>query len=210
MTAIKNDGWIEKNPVRAFERQGMKEVLPDIILPKKEAIVRLAARAPGTLTHFPGFLEATGGRVTEMAMLQWSDIVGLENPIEGHVEVTLHHTKGGKVRAIELRQAVIDILLKIRRSNSSPYVFSNKTDHGYYRDPSNLFWEYGQETGFGARLHDLRHKFAIERLREGWSIYRVQQYIGHGSVLTTERYYLRYLTQAQQAKVKSDGNNGFR
>ncbi|NIY78760.1 site-specific integrase [Celeribacter sp. HF31] len=108
------------------------------------------------------------------------------------------------------RQQIVAYVSVRFSGGSSPYVFSNKTEHGYNKDPSNLFWEYGQETGFGARLHDLRHKFAIERLREGLSIYRVQQYIGHGSVLTTERYYLRYLTQAQQDKVKSDGNNGFR
>ncbi len=210
MTAMKNDGWIEENPVQKFEKQGMKEVLPDIVIPTEAAIARLSDRAPGTLTFFPRFLEATGGRVTEMALLQWSDIAGMESPKEGNVFATLRNTKGRKVRTIELTQKAIDILLQLPRSNSSLYVFSNTTEHGFYKDPSNLFWEYGQETGFGARLHDLRHKFAIERLREGWSIYKVQKYIGHGSVLTTERYYLRYLSQQQQERARSDGDNGFR
>lgn len=210
MNAIKNSGWIEANPVRLYEKQGMKEVLPDIVLPTEQGIQKLSARAPGTLQYFPNFLNATGGRVTEMAMLQWSDISGMGNPVEGNVQAVLRNTKGGKVRTIGLRQEAIDILMKIPRSNASPYVFWNTTEHGYYKDSSNLFWEYGQETGFGARLHDLRHKFAIERLKEGWSIYKVQKYIGHGSLLTTERYYLRYLTQEEIARVKADGDNGFR
>lgn len=210
MRSIKNDGWIETNPVQNYEKQGMKEILPVIIPPSEASIQKLSARAPGTLFYFPKFLDATGGRVTEMAMLLWSDISGFENPVEGNVQAILRNTKGKKVRAIELRQEVIDILLKIPRSNASPYVFWNSTEHGYYKDPSNLFWEYGQETGFNARLHDLRHKFAIERLKEGWSIYRVQKYIGHGSVLTTERYYLRYLTEEEKARVSADGDNGFR
>lgn len=210
MKSIKNDGWIETNPVQNYEKQGMKEVLPDIVLPSEASIHKLSARAPGTLNYFPKFLDATGGRVTEMAMLPWSDISGLENPVEGNVQAILRNTKGKKVRAIELRQQAIDILLKIPRSNVSPYIFWNSTEHGYYKDPSNLFWEYGEETGFDARLHDLRHKFAIERLKEGWSIYRVQKYIGHGSVLTTERYYLRYLTAEEIARVSADGDNGFR
>ncbi|UWR66169.1 tyrosine-type recombinase/integrase [Phaeobacter inhibens] len=210
MSSIKNQGWIDENPVRLFEKQGMKEVLPVITLPSNMAIQKLSARAPGTLHYFPSFLDATGGRVTEMALLLWADVSGLDNPVEGNVKATLRNTKGKKVRAIELRQQAIDILLKIPRSNVSPYIFWNSTEHGYYKDPSNLFWEYGQETGFDARLHDLRHKFAIERLKEGWSIYRVQKYIGHGSVLTTERYYLRYLTAEEKARVSADGDNGFR
>ena len=209
MTSIRNDGWIDENPVRNFEKQGMKEVLPDITLPTQQAITDLAARAPGTLSFFPGFLDATGGRVTEMAKLAWSDISGFETPVEGHVQATLRHTKGGKVRTIKLRQAAIDILVKLPRSNQSPYLFWNTTEHGFYKDPSNLFWEYGQETGFGARLHDLRHKFAIERLKEGCSIYRVQKYIGHGSLTTTERYYLRFLTQEESDRVRADGSSEF-
>jgi integrase/recombinase XerD len=210
MRAIKNDGWIDANPVSAFEKQGMKEVLPDIVIPTDESIAKLSERAPGTLAHFPGFLNATGGRVTEMARLEWRDIAGLDKPFEGNVLATLRFTKGGKVRTIELTQKAIDILLNVPRSNSSSYVFWNRTEHGFYQDASNLFWEYGQETDFGARLHDLRHRFAIDRLREGWSVYRVQKYIGHDSVKTTERYYLRYLSQQQQDRVRSDGDNGFR
>ncbi len=210
MRAMKNDGWIEENPVKNFEKQGMKEVLPDIVIPSEAAIAKLSDRAPGTLAYFPSFLDATGGRVTEMALIQWPDISSMDRPEQGKVFATLRNTKGGKVRTIELTQAAIDLLLQIPRSNASAYVFWNSTEHGFYRDPSNLFWEYGQETGFGARLHDLRHKFAIERLREGWSVYKVQKYIGHGSLLTTERYYFRYLSQAQQEGARSDGDNGFR
>ena len=40
------------------------------------------------------------------------------------------------------------------------------------------------------------------------SLYRVQRYIGHGSVKTTERYYFRYLTQGQQVVANADGNVG--
>lgn len=209
MADIKMRGWIDENPVALFERQGMNEVLPEITLPKNAAIKKLGQRAPGTLEFFPEFLNQTGGRVKETALLTWSDIEGIERPIEGNVKMTYRWTKGEKIRVISLRQAAIDILLRVPRSNSSPYIFWNRSDHGHYKDASNLFWEYGQETGFGARLHDIRHKFAIERLKEGWSIYRVSRYIGHVSVGTTERYYLRYLTQEQQDAARSDGDNGF-
>nr|WP_268968524.1 site-specific integrase [Palleronia pontilimi] len=186
----------------------MKENLPDIALPTEAAIQKLGQRAPGTLAFFPGFLDATGGRVTELSMIKWSDLNGMDRPVEGNVTLTLRHTKGRKVRTITLRQQAIDILTQIRRSNRSPYVFCNKTEDGFYRSAANLFGDYAQETGFGARLHDIRHKFAIERLKEGWSVYCVQRYIGHGSVKTTERYYFRYLSQEQQEVANADGNVG--
>lgn len=208
MRHIKNKKWIETNPVQQFEKLDMRESLPDIVLPTDAAIQQLGQRAPGTLAFFPGFLNETGGRVTEMAMMRWADLKGLERPVEGHVTLTLRHTKGRKVRTITLRQQAIDILLRIPRSNRSPYVFWNKTDEGFYKSAANLLWDYAQETAFGARLHDIRHKFAVERLQEGWSVYRVQRYIGHGSVKTTERYYFRYLTQEQQQVAIADGNVG--
>jgi site-specific recombinase XerD len=208
MSHIKNKGWIEMNPVLQFERAGMKEILPDVVLPTHNAIIKLGRRAPGTLCFFPGFLDETGGRVTEMSRIKWSDVNGLDRPVEGNVTLTLRHTKGRKVRTIMLRQGAINILLQVPHSNRSPYIFWNKTEAGFYRSASNLFWEYAQETEFGARLHDIRHKFAIERLQEGWSVYRVQRYIGHGSVKTTERYYFRYLTQEQQTIANADGNAG--
>ena len=208
MAHIKNLGWIEVNPVLQFEKQGMKEALPDIVLPSDTAIGALGQRAPGTLTFFADFLNEMGGRANETALIKWTDLAGMDDPFEGNVTLTLRHTKGRKVRTITLRQQAIDLLLRIPRSNRSPFVFWNKTEDGYYRSVANLFWEYGQETGFGARLHDIRHKFAIERLREGWSVYRVQRYIGHGSVNTTERYYFRYLSQEQQEIATADGNVG--
>lgn len=38
------------------------------------------------------------------------------------------------------------------------------------------------------RVHDLRHRFAIEYLRAGGDIYRLSRILGHSSVKTTEIY----------------------
>lgn len=53
MNAIKNSGWLEVNPVLLYEKQGMKEVLPDIVLPTEHSIQKLSARTHGTLQYFP-------------------------------------------------------------------------------------------------------------------------------------------------------------
>ena len=85
MSHIKNEGWIEINPVLQFEKKGMKENLPDIVLPTDDAIQKLGQRAPGTLSFFPSFLDETGGRVTEMSMIKWGDLNGMDRPVEGNV-----------------------------------------------------------------------------------------------------------------------------
>lgn len=207
MTHLKNKKWIDENPVKAYEKVGLRENLPDIVLPEYSAIQRLADRASGTLKYFPLFMDACGCRVTEAAMVRWSDIKGLDK--EEGAKLTFRRTKGGIARTILLRPEAIKILRQIPRSNRSPYVFWNDSEHGHYKDISNLFWQFGQEVDFGSRLYDIRHKFAVERLQEGWSVYRVSRYLGHRSVKTTERYYFRYLTQEEQARALADGDNGF-
>jgi integrase len=89
--------------------------------------------APGTLSFFPAFLDRTGGRVSEMSKIQWMDVNGMDRPVEGHVTLTLRHTKGRKVRTITLRQEAIDILLQIPQSNRGSYVFRNSTEDCYCR-----------------------------------------------------------------------------
>lgn len=207
MRFMKNKAWIDANPVDAYEKIGMAEKLPYVSLPTDSAIRLLAERAPGTLSYFPEFLNATGGRVTEAALLKWSDILDL-NSVSHKASITFRKAKGGKVRTVEATPQAVKILQQIPRSNRSPYVFWNEEEHGYYKSIANLFYEYREDIEFGSRLHDIRHKFAVERLREGWSIYRVCGYLGHGSVLTTERYYLRHLTQEQQEHIRMDGFNG--
>ncbi len=204
----RNKDWEVENAVARFEKQGMKEGQFDFAEPSLEDIERLAERAPGTLRFLPLFLRATGNRVTETTRARWSDVEGFGAPDGVPVKMYLRHTKGGRRRTIVLPDEAVEILKRIPRSNRSDYIFWNGTDHGFYQDASNLFWQYGQETAFRARLHDLRHAFALEKLREGWSIYRVSRHLGHRSVLTTERYYLHKLTDDEIARVSSDGDNG--
>ena len=97
----------------------------------------------------------------------------------------------------------------MRRSNQWPYDFFNSGEEGWYRDLSTPFWEYGQDVRFGARLHDLRHGFAIRMPRAGWSTYRVSAHLGVSSVTMTERSYFRSQNEAQQARAGASGDNGF-
>lgn len=203
-----NREWLSENPLDAYRKQGMKEELPPIVLPDDAGVARIVARSPGTFGHLVRFIDREGTRAKETALLQWPDIAF--DPLDpASAQATLRHTKGGQPRVIDLAPETVAMLRSMPRSNRSPYVFFNSGEGGWHKDVSTRFWEYAQDVEFGARLHDLRHRFAIRKLKEGWSIYRVSAHLGHRSVLTTERYYFRYLTEEQRLRARRSGNNGF-
>lgn len=53
----------------------------------------------------------------------------------------------------------------------------------------------------GFRFHDLRHRYAVDYLRDGGNIYDLQKILGHSSIRTTELY-LDYLTPDEQKFAK--------
>src|SRR5262249_26765303 len=63
----------------------------------------------------------------------------------------------------------------------------------------------GEVTRF--RFHDLRHRFAVDYLQGGGSIYDLQQHLGHTSVKTTE-VYLAYLSPGEQRAAKFGSASG--
>ena len=204
----RNRKWIDANPLEDFGKQGMKEKLPPISLPTEDAITRMIERGPETFGCLVRFIDREGTRATETARIRWDDI-DFDPADPTKATATLRHTKGGVPRVINLQPETVAMLREMPRTNRCPYVFFNTGKEGWYRDLSTRFWEYGQDVRFGARLHDLRHGFAIRMLKAGWSIYRVSAHLGHRSVTTTERYYFRYLTEAQQARARASGDNGF-
>ena len=208
MVYCKNKGWVCTNPVQLYEKQGMTEELPPIVLPNEDAIGRILSRGSLTFACLIRFIRAEGTRATESARIEWPDITF--NPDDPtRATCLLRHTKGGEPRVIDLELTTVAMLHEMPRSNRWPYVFFNDGDEGWFRDLSTRFWQYGQDVEFGARLHDLRHEFAIRKLREGWSVYRVSRHLGHKSILTTERYYFRYLTDKEKTRARNSGNNGF-
>jgi integrase len=58
------------------------------------------------------------------------------------------------------------------------------------------------------RLHDLRHAYSVDYLtRNPTRLRPLSQYLGHTTVSTTERYYLRFLSDEQQ-RLAAQGQIG--
>ena len=57
------------------------------------------------------------------------------------------------------------------------------------------------------RFDDLRHRFAVDYLGNGGSIYDLQRHLGHSSIKVTE-IYLAHLTPEQERSARSGRTAG--
>jgi integrase len=92
--------------------------------------------------------------------------------------------KGKKLRHVPLNVAALDALAKRRKlAPDSELVCPGLEDHRAWWDAvrAEASIDY-------ACWHDLRHTFASRLVMNGVDIYRVKELLGHGSVVTTERY----------------------
>jgi integrase len=152
-----------------------------------------------------GLLAVTGLRVGEALRMRRED-ADLDQGV-----LTIRDTKFGKSRLVPVHPTTREVLLRYaaRRDEhpdrrSSPYFFV--TERGrrlpfQYVHP--VFWKLSRQIGLrgpadhtGPRLHDLRHRFAVQALvawyRAGKDVERhlpaLSTYLGHGCVRDTYWY----------------------
>lgn len=201
--AIEQD-WCETNPARERARR-IKETRDPITLPTPADIERVLEPMTGGIEDIARLAWLTGMRLDELLKLQ-----------RRHVKAStifVAHAKGSKQRTIDLFPEAARIIARQAASMVTPLVFHHD-GVGYSGVSSNFAravktaqrkaHKDGQDfTQF--RFHDLRHFFAVEALQSGrMGLYELAKHLGHTSVLTTERHYLKYLTP-EQAKSAKDG-----
>ncbi|MFL5735930.1 MAG: tyrosine-type recombinase/integrase [Actinomycetota bacterium] len=126
-----------------------------------------------------------GLRIAEVSGLQWSDI-DLED--QG-IRVL---GKGAKERIVPMSEHLTEILggWRLRDGQGGTYVFPGQR-HGRPLSTVTL-WRDVSDAARLARVtvspHRLRHTAASELLREGADIRRVQVFLGHASLATTQVY----------------------
>ncbi len=131
-------------------------------------------------------LFSTGLRVSELAGLNWQDIA-LERgefPIRG---------KGRKVRIVFLSKRCQEWLHKHLKENTadSPFLFCGARGTKLTATSIEVIVrKYNDIAGTGKKVspHTLRHTLATELLRNGADIRYVQEFLGHASIATTQRY----------------------
>ncbi len=161
---------------------------------------------PWTYHCLLGLLSVTGMRIGEAIRLELDD-VNLQDGL-----LTVRGTKFGKSRLVPIHGSTIEVLAqyRVRRercvpgSTASPFFFiTSRGNHLDIGDIHRTFYKLSRRVGIraatashGPRLHDFRHRFAVETLlrwyRSGEDVERrlpiLSTYLGHVHVADTYWY----------------------
>jgi integrase/recombinase XerD len=198
-----DEGWLEANPV--LPRLGrLKERRVPIILPELADIATAIAKCGPTMRPIVAAALATGCRQSELALAKvtmFSDnrrqliVIGKRN----------------KMRTIDLSDTAFAIFRAAAQAANGPWLFPSEDGGCYlatsiqtnfYRLVKQLVKTLDKDTFTRFRFHDLRHRFAVDYLKNKvGSIYELQLHLGHTSVKTTEGY-LDYLSAPEKHAVQ--------
>lgn len=184
-------GWRDDNPAKAFDRDIIRERREPILLPTDGAILAAVLNASQMMGRLLLTLFQTGMRLEEAASLQWRQV-----DVRAH-RVAIEKTKGRRSRAIQISDALAGTFSGTPPKLPAKWVFWHGEGGRYVNLSTNL-----AKTIKAAlppevprfRVHDLRHRFAVDWLRKGGDIYELSKHLGHTSVKTTE-IYLEYLAR---------------
>lgn len=129
----------------------------------------------------------TGMRLSEASTIEWKEVSTQRSAVQ------LNKTKTDSPRAVPLSTEVVGTISGTPRYLKCSWVFWHD-DGEPFKNLSSRFALIKKRLDLSFRIHDLRHRFAVDYLREKkGSIYDLQKVLGHKSIKTTE-IYLRYLT----------------
>lgn len=193
----------EGNPALAKLRK-LKERRDPIVLPEHDHIRRVIARAEPMVAAMIRAALKTGCRQAELvkAARRGLDVERRQLSVRG---------KGNKIRTVELDAETTALLRALPAYVGCPNLF-------WIGDGAPITWianrfrdlvaaeaESAQKSAQDFRrftFHHLRHRHAVDWLKEGRSIYDLQHRLGHSSITTTE-IYLDFLTPEEARAVKS-------
>lgn len=200
-----HEAWVEENVARAYDRRGIKERRDPIVLPLDRDIDTVVADCPGNFAALVRWAQYTGMRQEECGSLERPQ-VDLKRRASD-----LPNSKTNRPRSVPLDDRAVGTYDGTVPSLHSSWVFHHGGER--YLNISSRFCaivnrirareekEHGRALTRRFRFHDLRHWYAVDYLRRGGSIYRLQLILGHASIKTTE-IYLDYLTPEEQEAAK--------
>jgi len=204
--------YIVDNPAAAISKRHVEKPTVEILTPDElQLIMKYANHAA---LPFYQILLFTGMREGEARHLQWQDID--LTPDREHVAVRstpVHRTKNRKDRIIPLSTEVIEVFKTLweNRDRASPYVLPNSEGKPRFY-PLNTWMRLLKriEKSEGVRIdkgyhmsgfHLFRHTFATNALASGIDIRTVQDWLGHSSIVQTQRY-LNLLPEHKHQQIK--------
>jgi integrase/recombinase XerD len=185
MSAAIANHWRVDNPATEWSRKAIKERRDPIVLPTDHDVDRLICAMPPMWQSALRLADATGMREMELFTLRHDD---LEPNLSG--VILGKNTKRKRVRFVPFDERAVGIPRHIK----SKLVFWHGDGEPYRNVSSNFqqfrarFCKANPEHPVEFRFHDLRHRFAVNYLRHGGSVYDLQGILGHSSIKTTELY----------------------
>lgn len=155
--------------------------------PEYNQMLGLAGSSPRDFAILQTFLQ-TGVRVSELCEVRLDDV-----RFEAR-KLIIRAGKGMVGREIELEKKIVGALknyLKIRPKTDTDYLFLNRFAQPIgERGVRNIVLKYREAAGIkkAASCHSLRHTFATYKARQGVSAFRLQQWLGHAKLDTTQIY----------------------
>lgn len=181
------EGRIAKSPAIGVETPKREKNQRAWLLPDEyRAMLAAAGASPRDFAILTVFLQ-TGVRVSELCGLRLSD-VDLENPV---INV---RGKGQVERPIELEKkgiAAIKSWLAVRPNVLNEHLFLNCDGEPIgERGVRKIVCKYRMRAGITKRAscHSFRHTFGTLKAQQGVSPYRLQQWLGHARLDTTQIY----------------------
>ena len=115
-----------------------------------------------------------------------------KNIFEKEKYIRLENTKGMKHRIVPIPESIQNKLyIYIDKMKSDDIIFGNLCKRTFEKIVSNAFLRIGER----ASPHMLRHSFATDQVSSGQNIAKVQAWLGHSSLKTTQIYL--HLSEAQ-------------
>lgn len=175
------DGLLDKNPMESVKKMLEENYKVRVLAKEEETLLFLVLDE--RLKPIVICALKTGMRKGEILTLKWINIDFKGNYIE------LLHTKSGKKRKIPISKTLRKILLEIKKTSTSEYVFVNPKTNKPYTDIKKAFRTALDKAGIKDFVfHDLRHTFATRLIEKGVDIVVVKELLGHADISTTMIY----------------------
>ena len=190
----KTEGLIQINPVDGIPHNPGSKGTRFLSVEERERLLSALEETPKehrAKALVVKLLLLTGCRRNEILALRWKEV--------GEGVLNLKDSKTG-ARTVWLSDDAIAALDEARsmttvsgkRSGSSEFVFPAPSGNGEHLHPRTLYdywFPLRSRVGFpDVRIHDLRHSFASEAIRQGVSLPVVSKLLGHSQITMTMRY----------------------
>lgn len=191
--------YLLRNPAEKIQKYRTEKHSVEIFTPEELGLIFKYAHKNSVA--FYKILLYTGMRDGEARHLHWEDVD--LSPGSEHIRIRNtkeHATKNRRDRVVPLCKEAIKVLqeLNTRRDPNNPFVFTGRK--GGHRGHNRNTWvaclkrienEAGVRIDKGHHmtgLHMFRHTFATNALASGVDLRTVQDWLGHASILQTQRY----------------------